>query len=94
MNGNHRMLLWSCRTLMGMVVLVLLLSAVSHAQQSLDQVLSQKVATTIDLAVDASKKDKGDKKSVPEPSANVLLLLGLGVLGLGGYCVERRKRTA
>ena len=79
---------------MAMGALVLLLVAVSHAQQSLDQVISQKLDTTTGLVVDASKKDKDDRKSVPEPSASVLLLLGLGVTGLGGYWVERRKRVA
>jgi hypothetical protein len=86
---------------MAMGALVLLLVAVSHAQQSLDQVISQQLDTTTGLVVDASKKDKDaskkdkdDKKSVPEPSASVLLLIGLGVTGLGGYCVERRKRVA
>jgi hypothetical protein len=79
---------------MAMGALVLLLVAVSHAQQSLDQVISQQLDTTTGLVVDASKKDKDAKKSVPEPSASVLLLIGLGVTGLGGYCVERRKRVA
>jgi hypothetical protein len=31
---------------------------------------------------------------VPEPSADVLLLLGLGVTGLISYGVQRRKRGA
>jgi PEP-CTERM motif len=35
-----------------------------------------------------------DHFSVPEPSANVLLLLGLGVTGLLSYGVQRRKRGA
>ena len=33
-----------------------------------------------------------DYVRVPEPSANVLLLLGLGVTGLVSYGVQRRKR--
>jgi hypothetical protein len=32
--------------------------------------------------------------SVPEPDTNILLLLGIGVTGLVGYCLERRKRRA
>jgi hypothetical protein len=81
---------------MAMAALVLLLAAVSHAQQSLDQVLSQKLDTTTGLAVDAaSKVDKPKSKvSVPEPSTSVLLLIGLGVTGLVGYRVERRKCEA
>jgi PEP-CTERM motif len=35
-----------------------------------------------------------DSVRVPEPSANVLLLLGLGVTGLVSYSVQRRKRGA
>jgi hypothetical protein len=31
---------------------------------------------------------------VPEPSATVLLLVGLSMIGFGSYCVERRKRKA
>jgi len=35
-----------------------------------------------------------DYVRVPEPSANVLLLIGLGVTGLVSYGVQRRKRGA
>ena len=35
-----------------------------------------------------------DAVRVPEPSANVLLLIGLGVTGLVSYGVQRRKRGA
>lgn len=31
---------------------------------------------------------------VPEPDTNVLLLIGIGVTGLVGYYMERRKRRA
>ena len=85
MNRNHRRRRWLCRIIVAMAALVLLMSAVSHAQLSLDQVVSQ--------SQDASKKDK-PKVSVPEPDTSVLLLLGIGVTGLVGYCVERRKRAA
>jgi hypothetical protein len=34
------------------------------------------------------------RHSVPEPSASVLLLIGLGMTGLGRYYVARRKRSA
>ena len=29
--------------------------------------------------------------SVPEPSSTILLLIGIGVTSLVGYCVQRRK---
>jgi hypothetical protein len=35
-----------------------------------------------------------ERFSVPEPSADVLLLLGIGVTGLVSYGVQRRKRGA
>ena len=35
-----------------------------------------------------------ERFSVPEPSVNVLLLIGLGVTGLVSYGVQRRKRGA
>ena len=89
MHGNHRRLLQSCRALMAMAALVLLLSAVSHAQQSLAQTLD----TTTSLAV-TTLKPKPKPTSVPEPDVSVLLLLGLGGIGLGRYCMERRKRVA
>jgi hypothetical protein len=96
MNRKHHTFRQSRKTIMATAALILLFATVSHAQKTLDQVLSQTVDTTLSLAADASKKekDKGDKKSVPEPSANILLLLGLGVISLGGYCVERRQRMA
>lgn len=91
MNRTHRVLRWSCKSFIAMVALVLLLAAVSHAQVSLDQLTTQ-----TGLVVDAASKigKPKPKVSVPEPSTNVLLLMGLGVSGLVGYCVERRKRSA
>jgi hypothetical protein len=40
------------------------------------------------------KHHQHDAVRVPEPSANVLLLIGLGVTGLVSYGVQRRKRGA
>ena len=37
---------------------------------------------------------KHDRVKVPEPSVDVLLLMGLGVAGLVSYGVQRRKRGA
>ena len=37
---------------------------------------------------------KHDRVKVPEPSVDVLLLMGLGVTGLVSYGVQRRKRGA
>jgi hypothetical protein len=94
MQKHHHRVLRSGKTLMAMAALVLLVSAVSHAQVSLDQLTKQPVV------VDAGKKEKEKEKdgkkpvSVPEPSASVLLLLGFGMTGLVGYAVERRKRWA
>jgi hypothetical protein len=95
MNGNRHSLLQSCTTLMAMVALVLLCAVVSHAQVALDQLTTQTLDTTTGLVVDASKVGKPKPKvSVPELSASVLLLMGLGVSGLVGFYVERRKRSA
>ena len=79
-----------------MMALVLLFVAVSHAQQSLSALTTQTLDTTTGLVVDAASKIGKPKPnvSVPEPSADVLLLMGLGVSGLAGYYVERRKRWA
>jgi PEP-CTERM motif len=38
--------------------------------------------------------DQHHRVSVPEPSTEVLLLIGLGVTGLVRYVVRRRKRGA
>ena len=76
---------------MAVVALVLLLGTVSHAKQSLDQVLKQKGDTTTGLVVPASHSSK-KTTSVPEPSIDVLLLIGIGVTGLVGYCVQRQKQ--
>lgn len=76
-NGKHRMFLRSCRTIMAMVALVLLLSTVSHAQR-----------------LPSTSTDTSTARRVPEPSATVLLLVGLSMIGFGSYCVERRKRKA
>jgi LPXTG-motif cell wall-anchored protein len=64
---------------------MMLVPTVSRAQVSLDQLTS----TTVDSL---SKPVK--KVGVPEPDTNLLLLIGLGVTGLVGYYVQRRKRAA
>jgi hypothetical protein len=78
---------------MAMAALVLLLSAVSHAQQSPNQLITQTLNTTTGLVLDANRPTKPVVR-VPEPSATVLLLMGLSMIGLGSYYVERRKRRA
>ena len=77
---------------MAMVALVLLLSAVSHAQQS-NEIITQTLDTTTGLVLDASRTTR-PRVRVPEPSATVLLLMGLSMIGLGSYYVERHKRRA
>ena len=89
MHGNHRRLLQSCRALMAMAALVLLVATVSHAQVTLDQLTTQTLDSATSLA-----KPKPKPTSVPEPNASVLLLLGLGGVSLGRYWMERRKRVA
>jgi hypothetical protein len=93
---------------MAMAALALLLSAVSHAQQSPNQLITQTLNTTgslvndlttqtldttTGLVLDANRPTKPVVR-VPEPSATVLLLMGLSMSGLGSYYVERRKRRA
>jgi hypothetical protein len=76
---------------MAMVALVLLLSAVSHAQE----ITTQRLDTTTGLVLlDATRTPGPSVRRVPEPSATVLLLLGLSTIGLGSYCMERHKRRA
>jgi PEP-CTERM motif len=38
--------------------------------------------------------DSSKKVKVPEPSTSALLILGIGLTGLAGYCLRRRKRGA
>ena len=54
MNGTHRMLLQSCRTLMAVAALVLLFATVRPAQ-TLDQTTTYTIDTTTGLIADASK---------------------------------------
>jgi hypothetical protein len=70
---------------MVMATLVLLLSTVSHAQE----LITQPLDTSLDLNASRLKV-----RRVPEPSATVLLLVGLSMIGFGSYCVEHRKRRA
>ena len=72
MNRTHCLLRWSCRSLIAMVALVLLLAAVSHAQVSLDQLTKQKLDKTKDLVVDASKSSK-DKDKPPKSASPSLI---------------------
>jgi hypothetical protein len=60
---------------------------VSHAKVSLDQLTQETLK---------KDKDKGDKKpiSVPEPSASVLLFVGLGMTGLAASYMKYRKSRA
>jgi hypothetical protein len=76
---------------MAMVALVLLLSAVSHAQEI---ITTQRLDTTTGLVSDANQTTRPPARRVPEPSATVLLLMGLSMIGLGSYCMERHKRRA
>ena len=89
MNGTHRRRQWVSRSVMSLAVLGLFVASVSHAQVTLDQVVTGALDAT------QSKVDKTKPKvSVPEPDTNVLLVLGLGVTSLVAYGVNRRKRLA
>lgn len=92
MQKNRHRVLRSGTTFMAMATLVLCLAAVrpAQAQVSLDEVITGTAAVL-------KKPKPGPKpgpKSVPEPDTNVLLLLGLGMTGLVGYGVHRRKHLA
>ena len=66
-----------------MVALVLLLPTMSQAQQ----VQQQQQA--------GQQQQMGQQQqghTVPEPDPTVLLMIGLGVIGLVGYGLQRRKR--
>ncbi len=89
MNGTHRLRQWVSRSVMSLAMLGLLVASVSHAQVTLDQVVTGALDAT------QSKVDKTKPKvSVPEPDTQVLLVLGLGVTSLVAYGVTRRKRLA
>ena len=88
MNGKSRITLWSFGTIVAILALVMLLPIVSLAQQQTLQAVQDQ---PVQLAKDKSEKDK---KNVPEPSASTLLLIGIGVTGLAGYGLQRRKLEA
>jgi len=67
-----------------MWALVMLLPIVSQAQVSLNQIVTQ--------PIDSALRPK--PTHVPEPDASVLLLIGIGVTGLVGYGLQRRRRAA
>ena len=90
MNGTHHLRRWSCRILMSLAVLGLLVASVSHAQVTLEQV----VTGTLDATQSQINKTKPPKVSVPEPDTTSLLMVGLGMTGLVAYGVNRRKRRA
>ena len=60
------------------LALVMLSPTVSQAQQGQNQ----------------QGQNQQGRVSVPEPSSTVLLLIGIGVTGLVGYCVQRRRPGA
>ena len=86
MNGRSRTLLRSYGTILIMWALVMLLPIVSQAQVSLNQIVTQ--------PIDSALKPKPKPTSVPEPDTSVLLLIGIGVTGLVGYGLQRRRRAA
>jgi hypothetical protein len=90
MNGTHRLRRWAWRILMSLAVLGLLVASVSHAQVTLDQV----VTGALDATQSKVDKTKPPKVSVPEPDTTSLLVIGLGMTGLVAYGVDRRKRVA
>jgi hypothetical protein len=78
MNRTHRLRRWAGRSLLSLAVLGLLVVPVGHAQ----------VVPTTPLPTPTPTN------RVPEPDSTVLLLIGLGVTGLVGYYLDRRKHTA
>jgi PEP-CTERM motif len=87
MQGKRHPILRAIGASMCTVALVLLSPTVSHAKYS--QHPCQPGAYCRD-----THPQHHERFRVPEPSADVLLLLGLGVTSLVSYGVQRRKRGA
>jgi PEP-CTERM motif len=86
MKGKARTILLYFGLSMLILAMVTSLATVSHAKQQGGQHGDQQGGQHGDQQV-SSKKVK-----VPEPSTSALLMLGIGLTGLAGYCLRRRKR--
>jgi LPXTG-motif cell wall-anchored protein len=103
MNGKGRSILLYCGSIMLILAMVMPLATVSQAQQrgdeagvKLHQRLDEAGAKLHQRLDEAGAKLYHSKpvKKVPELSTSALLILGIGLTGLAGYCLRRRKRGA
>ena len=92
MNGKGRTILLYCGSIMLILAMVMPLATVSQAQQRGDEA-GVKLHQRLDEAGAKLYHSKPVKK-VPELSTSALLILGIGLTGLAGYCLRRRKRGA
>lgn len=79
MQGKGRRIPLKAIALMGMLAMLLLWPIGSQAQRGGGSPPTRPPTTT-------------PRASVPEPSASLLLLMGLGTTGLGRYYMKHRKR--
>jgi hypothetical protein len=96
MNETPRLRRWSWRSCLPLGALVLFMVAVSRAHVSLDQLPKQPLDTTTSLVMDARHQEKGETKPLrgPESEPQAWLLIGLGVMGLVAYGLNRRQHRA
>ena len=80
MNGKGRTILLYCGSILLILAMVMPLATVSQAKQQGGR--------------HGDRQDSSKTVKVPEPSTSTLLLLGIGLTGLAGYCLRRRKRGA
>jgi hypothetical protein len=86
MQGENHSILRAIGASIFTAVLVMLSPTVSHATQPGEHHHEHRLH--------GHNHQQRDYVRVPEPSANVLLLIGLGVTGLVSYGMQRRKRGA